>query len=817
MIDVSKRTGFDRIFISVGDPGQKRIMESLQPYYEKKYNTAFFVVPDDESGVRIGSGGALLKLLNRYGGTDNFCCGKTLVVLSGGLSKRAPVVSLRGKLLAPLGIAPDGAPVCMIDRILKNAFSFADNMTSGLLVCCGDILVDPADLTVEMRESTAVCVYADLSVGSRHGVMFSDPAGLLNDYLQKAPESVLSEYADRYGMKNRVPVDAGWIYLSSDYLCRLSGISGVLLDLIGTDHWECNLFTDLLPVNAKNTEEQTFLQSGNTAGRRVVWDALRDRTVRVVVFDQPFLHFGTAGEILENGRFLYPFRSSALINSRVAGEALVENGTVLENVLLGGSSVIGAGCLIADIELRSVSVPARTCVFGVRLTDGRYVACVQQIEEDPSSAGRAALAAWEQALYYPSSSFTESYLLYQRRADGETYSLAQIFKNADAQFFLDWRQYLADLLQNVSAELPVYAEYRERILADHNGKRNPLRQLRCVTDRVCVELPVRINFSGTWTDCMPYCIENGGEVINAAVKVNGRLPIRVVAEKIPMRQIEMCNADSAHAAEIFDADGDMPALSECNLHRAVFHTLGVNKETVLENGIRLTVGVSGISKGSGLGTSSILLYGCFLALSGLLGLDLSEQDVLQYVFVAEQLMHTGGGWQDQGAMIGTGIKRVFAAPGLPQKTEVERLPCSRDFLRALSSRMVLIPTGQRHFGRFIVTDVMNRYLSRNAQTEKAFSAIAELNDRLKKTVAAEDMSEIGACMNLHAKYLDLLSPLVYNNIIKQIERKCMPFACGCSICGAGGGGYLAVLLKEGVSVALLRDAMQTEILSVEIL
>ena len=180
-------------------------------------------------------------------------------------------------------------------------------------------------------------------------------------------------------------------------------------------------------------------------------------------------------------------------------------------------------------------------------------------------------------------------------------------------------------------------------------------------------------------------------------------------------------------------------------------------------------------------------------------------------------MQTGGGWQDQGSLIGKGIKRVYSAPGITQQIRAEELKCSPAFLKELSSRLVLVSTGQRHFGRFIVTDVMNRYLSADAQTKDAMTKLSKLNDHMRKAVAAESISEFGICMNLHAKYLDLLSPLIYNNIIKEMEQKYSPFAYGCSICGAGGGGYLAVLLKEGISIAQLQNEPKTEVLPVEII
>ena len=168
-------------------------------------------------------------------------------------------------------------------------------------------------------------------------------------------------------------------------------------------------------------------------------------------------------------------------------------------------------------------------------------------------------------------------------------------------------------------------------------------------------------------------------------------------------------------------------------------------------------------------------------------------------------------------MIGMGIKAVSSAPGLPQHVCVQALPCRAGFEKTLSDRLVLVSTGQRHFGRFIVADVMNRYLAGDRRTAEGFAGLTALNAVFKDAIASGDLAAFARGMNLHAKYLDLLSPLIYNNIIKAISEKCLLWTDGCSICGAGGGGYLAVLLKEGVSAQALRAALQTEVLSVEIL
>ena len=45
-------------------------------------------------------------------------------------------------------------------------------------------------------------------------------------------------------------------------------------------------------------------------------------------------------------------------------------------------------------------------------------------------------------------------------------------------------------------------------------------------DEVKVELPVRVNWGGGWTDTPPYCLMEGGNVINLAIELNGQPPLQ---------------------------------------------------------------------------------------------------------------------------------------------------------------------------------------------------------------------------------------------------------------------------------------------------
>ena len=87
---------------------------------------------------------------------------------------------------------------------------------------------------------------------------------------------------------------------------------------------------------------------------------------------------------------------------------------------------------------------------------------------------------------------------------------------------------------------------------------NQVKKYKIAENQVKVNLPVRVNWGGGWTDTPPYCNEKGGVVLNAAILLNGQEPIEVELRKLPENHIEFASLDlDAHgvvttAAEIQD-------------------------------------------------------------------------------------------------------------------------------------------------------------------------------------------------------------------------------------------------------------------------
>ncbi len=804
---------FDRIILSVGTEEQKTIIKTLYPALLRRYGESFQILTDGVHGERIGSGGAVLRALYTAAPQPDFSRERILIINCGGHSSRLACYSFCSKALIPA----DGGTEPILGIILKNAESLAENMAPGLLVCCSDIIADTSAYTEKLTENTSFCIDAPKSVGARHGVMFADEKGSLVNYCQKCSEGTLIRFSGGED-SDTVPVEAGWTYFSSRTVRKLTDAARQYMEYNGGMPPFLSLYADILPLFALRFDRESYLHSDKSGFRSKLADELRPLPMKVVRLKQPFRHFGTLPELLSNLQNGHPDKPRFLIHSACSDTVSIGRGSLLDHVRISGNSRIGTNCVLCDIDLADVCLPDRSFVFGLRLCDGRYVAVCGKIEERPASGIGESSADFATRDFFPASSFSESLGRYCRpQSDAETMPLQTCIENADAHYFSEWRLFLEDLEKSGYHRNIRYEDCRRKLTDSFIDRHGHIGTLYCHRQSVSLNLPVRINFTGTWTDCMPFCIDNGGAVVNAAIRADGKLPVRVTAERIPEKLIELRNGERPDRRLIYDPGAEVPDFSEYSLHHAALRTLGIDAQTVIEDGIRLTVQVSGLIKGSGLGTSSILLYGCFSALGELLGLELSEEDRLLMTFTAEQFMRTGGGWQDQGAVVGSGIKVVSAEPGYLQHIRVTPIPASDGFLRSLSDRLVLISTGQRHFGRFIVSDVMDRYLSGDESNLRALNEISELNTPLVRSIRYGDMDLFSRTINRHSELLTRMSPLIYNSDLTALRDRCMQYLDACCVCGAGGGGYLWGLRKENYSVSDIQQALGTEVKRAEII
>lgn len=393
----------------------------------------------------------------------------------------------------------------------------------------------------------------------------------------------------------------------------------------------------------------------------------------------------------------------------------------------------------------------------------------------------------------------------------------------DALSAFGWRMRIFHALHLLTAReeyaARCFREIRRAVIGGEGGV-NVLPDARIARDEVIVRLPVRVNWGGGWSDTPPYCQENGGAVLNAAISLDGKLPVEAVARKAPMGQVILTSADNG-SYQVFT---DVSALQDVSnpfdpfaLHKAALIACGLIPETgegslravteSLGGGVYLSTQVEGIPRGSGLGTSSILAAACVRALMRLMGREPADSEIYSRVLCMEQLMSTGGGWQDQAGGVAPGIKLVQSQPGLRQEFTITPVVIPEAARTELNARFCLIYTGQRRLARNLLREVVGRYIAGQPKALQALEEIQRLAIAMRTTLEKGDIDGFAALLTAHWEQAKKLDAGCTNTCIDTLFLAVDDLIDGKMICGAGGGGFLQVVLKKGVTPQQLQERL----------
>lgn len=346
------------------------------------------------------------------------------------------------------------------------------------------------------------------------------------------------------------------------------------------------------------------------------------------------------------------------------------------------------------------------------------------------------------------------------------------------------------------------------------------QKMNFVKDETIVKLPVRVNFGGGWSDTPPYCMENGGTVLNAAISINGTLPIEVTIRRISEPCIILESTDIGSRTEcttIKEIQKCTDPSDPAALHKAALIAAGlIPKDGEMElssvlaqlgGGLYMNTRVINIPKGSGLGTSSILAGACMKAINEAFGLGWTNDELYERVLCMEQLMSTGGGWQDQVGGLTSGIKMVTTRASLKQQIACTPCVISEETLKELNDRYCIIYTGQRRLARNLLREVILKYIANDPVSVKAHYNIQRLAVLMRFELEKGNVDGFAKLMNEHWEESRKIDAGSTNTCINQIFLSIDDLIDGRMICGAGGGGFLQVVLKNGVSKADLKNRL----------
>uniref|UniRef100_A0A1I8HTU1 Fucokinase domain-containing protein n=1 Tax=Macrostomum lignano TaxID=282301 RepID=A0A1I8HTU1_9PLAT len=382
----------------------------------------------------------------------------------------------------------------------------------------------------------------------------------------------------------------------------------------------------------------------------------------------------------------------------------------------------------------------------------------------------------------------------------------------------------------------------------------PIRPAVPIGHGVTALCPARIDLSGGWSDTPPICWEFGGCVANIAVLVDGRKPIGCRVEAFDHRPgpgrslIELVNADANSSGAVVGlnsledlADCSRPlvpgALAKCCLIVSGLFSVdnsaagGSLAEQVLrvcgseQRGIRVTAW-SVLPAGSGLGTSSILAAAVLAALHRWAGLGTDLDRLVRGVLAVEQLLSTGGGWQDQVGGLYPGIKVARSPKGLPLRVQVTPLEPPAGFLDRLDSSLILLYSGSTRLARNLLQEAVRSWHCRDASVVSIIAGLVDDAECVAKALELGDLSLICQCIRRYRGRKLAMAPgsesAQLTSLLDRLENLGATDSDGSTanvgvssaaiLCGAGGGGFLAALLPPAARNRLLAEAASDGIL-----
>ena len=338
--------------------------------------------------------------------------------------------------------------------------------------------------------------------------------------------------------------------------------------------------------------------------------------------------------------------------------------------------------------------------------------------------------------------------------------------------------------------------------------------------------PVRIDIAGGWTDTPPFCLMEGGNVINLAIELNGQPPLQtyvrpcqephVVLRSIDLGAVEV--VDTYEQLANYNKVGSPFSIPKAALALAGFlpgfsadsHTSLRAQLEAFGCGIELTL-LSAIPAGSGLGTSSILAATVLGAVSDFCSLAWDKSEIGKRTLVLEQMLTTGGGWQDQfGGVLG-GVKLLQTQKGFNQQPLVRWMPDDVFSQPEYASCHLLYYTGITRTAKTILAEIVRRmFLNSNAQLHLLREMKAHTLD-MYDAIQRQDFLRMGQLIRATWQQNQLLDSGTNPDAVQRITDMVDDLCLGYKLPGAGGGGYLYMVAKDPEAAVRIKQIISANV------
>jgi galactokinase/mevalonate kinase-like predicted kinase len=831
----------------------------------------------DPVGHRLGSGGGTAWLLNEAWKNDSadnssfeswLSKEKRILIHAGGQSKRLPSYAVSGKVLMPLPVFRWERGQKLSQDLMSVQLPLYEKMMAvaperlHTMVVSGDVLIRATQPLQPIPDADVVCygLWLDASVAKNHGVFVSDrrTPSVLKQMLQKPSVQTLSELQkDHFYL-----TDIG-VWLLSDKAVSL------LMQRSTSSASPTSNTSQASPASFK--EYDLYSEFGCALGTDPSKPDSELSSLKVAILPLAggeFYHFGTSREMISSTLRLQnlvndqreimhidrkPHPSIFVQNSIVKVPFTEENTDVwVENSFVGPRWHLTHDHVITGVPENDweMHLEPGDCIDVVPVGESEYKVRRYRIDE-PLNSNEVAERANLRRLFDQRRQYRKENWL--ALAKNWRHSVFYQLDLADAAETFQKEQ--IPLPEPLEEDAPLMTRiHNAMFLGDSEKAFSLLRQgltqrdgsfvtspscdilkepSLCVADDQIVwgRSPVRIDIAGGWTDTPPYCLMEGGNVINFAIELNGQPPLQAYVRPskephIVLRSIDLGAMEVVETTEQltdFMHVGSPFSIPKAALVLAGFGVSGKSGISGMSGmsgssaslraqleafgaGIELTL-LSAIPAGSGLGTSSILASTVLGALNDFCGLGWDKNEIGRRTLMLEQMLTTGGGWQDQfGGVLG-GVKLLQTGRGFDQSPQVRWLPNDLWTQPEYRACHLLYYTGVTRTAKHILAEIVRRMFLNHHDELNLLRVMKAHTMEMYEAIQRNDFLQMGQLVRKTWHQNQMLdsgtNPPQVAALTSLIDDLCL----GYKLPGAGGGGYLYMIAKDPEAAARIKQIL----------
>ena len=366
---------------------------------------------------------------------------------------------------------------------------------------------------------------------------------------------------------------------------------------------------------------------------------------------------------------------------------------------------------------------------------------------------------------------------------------------------------------------------REGIVKTSNANGINMPTLSSMSNKVATDQivwgrsPVRIDIAGGWTDTPPFCLMEGGSVVNLAIELNGQQPIQTYVKPCSEHHVVLKSIDlgASEIVETYEQLADFKRVgSPFSIPKAALALAGFLPQYSQEKypdlksqlmafgcGIEITL-LSAIPAGSGLGTSSVLAATVLGTINDFLSLGWDKNEICHKTLVLEQLLTTGGGWQDQFGGVLQGVKLLQTCKGFEQQPIVHWLPTDLYTQPEYQACHLLYYTGITRTAKTILAEIVQKMFLNDHDQVALLREMKAHSLQMYEAIQRNDFKEMGKLVGktwLQNQAIDAgTNPMEVKKLTDLIDDLCL----GYKLPGAGGGGYLYMVAKDPEAAARIK-------------